>query len=151
MTRRAATRRVWMLACVALSAAWSIPIARASPNPEEEAALRIVREFSAAYMKLDVEGVARLTHPVLVLRAGGEPQYRENLAKFFANLKPLKLDEGEERLGTPSELYVNGRARMIGVPAIRKSSVLESDWDVYVAVSIANRAPQMPLLFRQAS
>ncbi|GIK86880.1 MAG: hypothetical protein BroJett026_23610 [Betaproteobacteria bacterium] len=119
-----------------MAAALAVPLP-ASAETGDARALQIVREYSRAFMSADVETLTKLAHPVLALRIGGEQRYRAFLQHQFETFREqdLGLKDGVELLGVPSETFVDGGTRMLGVPAVRKSRGIGTVGHVYVAVS----------------
>jgi hypothetical protein len=104
-------------------------------HADEEKALALARSYSKAWMARDADTIAALSHPVLVIRAGGIAKYREEVAHFFDQIKGIDLEHGSEAIGTPSYELVLGKSRMIGIPSVRKASGAAVTPSVYVAVS----------------
>jgi hypothetical protein len=106
------------------------------PGQEVDRAVATVRAYSKAIVELDVEAMGRLSHPILILRDGGLEPFKEGQAAMFANFRESGwLESGSEVLGTPSEMFVDGKTLMIGVPAIRRSQKMATTPLVYVATS----------------
>lgn len=110
-------------------------IARATELPPVENAMGTVRNYSAAFMRLDTAEVVKLTHPALILRVGGEDRFKDGMQQMFRSFESLGLKEGTEQLGSPSEPFIDGQTMMVGIPAIRKASGIATTPFVYVATS----------------
>lgn len=120
----------------AASTAAVCPSGAATESAFPEKAIDVIRAYSAAHERLDVEATVKLTHTALILRLGGMQQFKAMQEKMFAGFKALGgFQRGSEMLGQPSETFRDGDLMMLGVPAIRKSARMNTTPLVYVAFS----------------
>jgi hypothetical protein len=110
-------------------------ILRAARLPDEEKALRVAHAYSSAWMARDIDRIVSLSHPVLAIRFGGPAKYRKFVADFFEQMKAADFSHGTEAIGTPSDEFIAGPSRMIGVPSVRKLPGTATTPSVYVVVS----------------
>lgn len=98
--------------------------------------IRAVSDYAHAIAQLDVEALTRLAHPELVVRMGGRDRFRESQVEFVRVLASHGWPRmGSERLGAASDVFVDGKTVMIGVPSIRKIPGMADTAFVYVATS----------------
>ena len=86
-------------------------------------------------MRLDVDEVVALSHPIMMLRAGGRDKYREAIEAAFQSFSALGFAEGSEIVGAQSDQFVDGKTRVVGFPYIRKTKVIGRLAQAYVAIS----------------
>ena len=101
-----------------LLAAWDAQAAEGVPPPT---ALETVATYSRAFASQDLDALARLSHPILVLRAGGRVAYREQMKDAFAELHRAGAVLEEEVRGSPTAMFESGRTRAFAVPVLRKT------------------------------
>jgi hypothetical protein len=95
-------------------------VASGTEGAGDARAVEAVRKYSAAFVDRDVERLARLSHPSLILREGGVEGFKAMMSSIFAQFVADGSARSPEVLGSPSEEFVNGATRMIGVPMIRR-------------------------------
>jgi hypothetical protein len=110
------------------------PAIAAERGTASERAMAAVRDYSAAFVDRDLDRLAALSHPVLVLRQGGADAYKAMLAELFSQMGTVGSARNPETLGVASEAFVHGKTRMIGVPMIRRVGT-HGFAAMYVAVS----------------
>ncbi len=96
--------------------------------------MALVHIYSKAFATREIDAMIRVTHPVLILRSGGEANYRRELEVLFAQMSEAKVWPAEELLGEPSRMYVNGNTQAFSVPVLRKTAVMITPLD-YVVIS----------------
>jgi hypothetical protein len=101
-----------------LFVAWDTQAADVPPPPK---ALETVAAYSRAVASEDFDALARLSHPILVLRAGGRVPYREQMKDAFAEMHRAGAVLEAEVRGKPTAVFESGRTRAFAVPVLRKT------------------------------
>jgi hypothetical protein len=115
MSNRRAFLRVVPLLCMV------VPIICCASTKDESAARRIAIDYSAAFAKRDIDAMYLMTHPAVKIRLGGREGYRRLLQRLWDAMDSDKVTY-TERIGAPSDEFVDGATRMIGIPVVRNVS-----------------------------
>lgn len=116
----------WMALAIAGGAAG------AELPPQE--AIATVHAYSRAFAARDLDTVAALTHPVMMLREGGSAGFRAWLDSAIDALYRSGALPAKESLGPPTAMFVDGRVRAFAVPVLRSNGRTITAMD-YVAIS----------------
>ena len=103
----------------------------APPSPD---AVEAVRAYSRAFAARDLDTVASLTHPVMLLREGGAAGFRAWLEMAIDSLHKSGALPASESLGPPSAMFVDGDTRALAVPVLRSNGRTITAMD-YLAIS----------------
>jgi hypothetical protein len=101
-----------------------------------DGATQAVAQYATALAASDADALVRMTHPALVVRAGGIDSFRVLQVELLNHLKENGWPaSGREQRGIPSNPYIDGNTLMVGIPAVRKISGMADAGFVYVAIS----------------
>jgi hypothetical protein len=103
-----------MFACCVAVAVAASPGARAAP-PETTAQIEAQRMWSA-FLKADLEGFARFSHPNVVKMNGGKRQLLELLRKGWVEMKKQGVSVESSQIERPSRAVQAGRELHLVVP-----------------------------------
>ena len=108
----------------------------APPSPD---AVEAVRAYSRAFAARDLDTVASLTHPVMLLREGGAAGFRAWLETTIDALHKSGALPASESLGPPTTMFVDGDTRALAVPVLRSNGRTITAMDYLATSSRAER------------
>lgn len=86
--------------------------------------MRIVREYSDAIQTRNFASAARLAHPILMIRFGSVSEIEQNLTSSWGEIESAAGPLRGERLGAPTEVFVDGPVMAFSVPVLRSTETV---------------------------